>query len=154
VLSTSEHVQLLNLLFFYSIIFETRFFATPLKIYNTKGNSNTSAAAMTENVEQEPDMSASIIHCVDSGTLSICHLLGCNNEFGKPLHRSHCCKRYQHLIFNWVRGMFRFWALASVFIHVGLPMVSAQGYDTVPRPCSKDSQRFCSRCENTTRSIR
>ncbi len=112
---------------------------------------------MIENMQQDPHTSGSVIHCADCrdcGALSIRYLLGNNYKFWKLVHRSQCFKRHQHLIFTSIRGFFWFWMLASVFITIGLPVVSAQGYDTIPRPCSKDSQRFCSRCENTTRSIR
>jgi len=106
---------------------------------------------MSENTEQGPH--TSVIHCVDcrdSGELSIGFLLEKYIKVWKLGNRRHFFKLHQHLIFKSCRGIFWFWVLASVSITVGLPIVSAQGYDTIPRPCSKDSQRFCSRCENTT----
>mmetsp|Transcript_46514 Transcript_46514/g.123465 ORF Transcript_46514/g.123465 Transcript_46514/m.123465 type:complete len:304 (-) Transcript_46514:1740-2651(-) len=38
----------------------------------------------------------------------------------------------------------------AVLFFSGCNLVNAQGYDTTPKPCSYDSKRFCSRCENTT----
>lgn len=64
--------------------------------------------------------------------------------------RKRCAAYFRHVFVGGARSYPTIFWWVSLVISVFASSVTAQGYDTTPRPCFDDNSRYCSRCENTT----